>query len=515
MSDIFISYAREDQQRAEMLAQLLGGRGWSIFWDRTIPIGKTWRETIGSELDDACCIIVLWSKISIKSAWVQDEADEAKRRGVLVPILIENVQPPMGFRGIQAAHLENWDGTESTQAFGRLIADLAALIGLPPKETEKEGGQVAEAETAVTKAVEEPFGYLASRFGLSPLAEAETRRKAEKEKREPQSVSSSPQASRTATPERRLEHVSSEQPKTASLSIVPWRIIASSATILSVTAIIAVAVWRLGPSVTPQPAPSTTSQPAPPVKQPAPPITAQPSFPALTGWVVDAANLLTPEAEARLEAKLKTHEEKTSDQVVVVTVPSLGELSIENYANNLFNSWGFGQRDKNNGALLLIAPKEHKLRIEVGYGLEGTLTNAASSTILNAVITPKFQHGDFAGGVEAGVDQMLAILDAGSQMRAKAREYQKAADNGDVDAMVNLGDLYANGQGMADYAMAGEWYQKAADNGDANGMWGLGWLYEHGQGVAQDYAKAREWYQKAADKGNLGAKARLKQLPNR
>src|SRR6516225_1355416 len=138
MSDIFISYAREDQQRAEMLAQTLESRGWSIFWDRTIPIGKTWRETIGSELDDARCVIVLWSKISIKSGWVQDEADEAKRRGVLVPILIENVQPPMGLRSIQAAHLENWDGTESTLAFSRLIVDVAALIGLPPKETEKE-----------------------------------------------------------------------------------------------------------------------------------------------------------------------------------------------------------------------------------------------------------------------------------------------------------------------------------------------------------------------------------------
>src|SRR6516164_2503360 len=134
MSHIFISYAREDQPWAEMLAQTLEGRGWSTFWDRTIPIGKTWRETIGSELDGARCVIVLWSKTSIESGWVQEEADDAKRRGVLVPILIDNVQPPIGFRSIQAAHLENWDGTEPTQAFGRLTADIAALIGRPPKE---------------------------------------------------------------------------------------------------------------------------------------------------------------------------------------------------------------------------------------------------------------------------------------------------------------------------------------------------------------------------------------------
>jgi hypothetical protein len=85
MSDIFISYAHEDRPRAQMLAETLGGHGWSIFWDRTIPTGKTWRETIGRALNDARCVVVLWSKTSIESGWVQEEADDAKRRGVLVP----------------------------------------------------------------------------------------------------------------------------------------------------------------------------------------------------------------------------------------------------------------------------------------------------------------------------------------------------------------------------------------------------------------------------------------------
>src|SRR6516165_5371825 len=120
MSDIFISYASDDRPRAETFAHTLEGRGWSIFWDRTIPTGKTWRETIGRELNDARCVIVLWSEASIESKWVQEEADDAKRRRALVPVLIENVQPPIGFRAIQAAHLENWDGTEPTKAFDRL-----------------------------------------------------------------------------------------------------------------------------------------------------------------------------------------------------------------------------------------------------------------------------------------------------------------------------------------------------------------------------------------------------------
>jgi hypothetical protein len=117
MSDIFVSYAHEDRSRAEELAQRLEGRGWSIFWDRTIPIGKTWRETIGRELASARCVIVLWSKSSIESGWVQEEADDAKRRGVLLPVLIEKVQPPMGFRSIQAAELVDWDASEPPHAF--------------------------------------------------------------------------------------------------------------------------------------------------------------------------------------------------------------------------------------------------------------------------------------------------------------------------------------------------------------------------------------------------------------
>jgi hypothetical protein len=79
MSDIFISYASDDRPRAETFAHTLEGRGWSTFWDRTIPIGKTWRETIGRELNGARCVIVLWSKTSIQSSWVQEEADDAKQ----------------------------------------------------------------------------------------------------------------------------------------------------------------------------------------------------------------------------------------------------------------------------------------------------------------------------------------------------------------------------------------------------------------------------------------------------
>ena len=134
------------------------------------------------------------------------------------------------------------------------------------------------------------------------------------------------------------------------------------------------------------------------------------TFPVLTGRVVDAANLLKPDERAALDAKLKAHEDKTSDQVVVATVPSLEGFEIEDYANRLFRQWKLGQAKTNNGALLLVAPKERKVRIEVGYGLEGALTDAVSRLIIENGITPRFRAGDFAGGITRGVDDIISVL---------------------------------------------------------------------------------------------------------
>ncbi|MFC4170694.1 TPM domain-containing protein [Microvirga sp. GCM10011540] len=149
------------------------------------------------------------------------------------------------------------------------------------------------------------------------------------------------------------------------------------------------------------------------------------SFPALTGRVVDAAGLLTPDQRAALEAKLKAYEDKTSDQVVVATLRSLDGLTIEDYGNRLFRHWRLGQADKDNGALLLVAPNERKVRIEVGYGLEGALTDALSRVIITTAVAPQFQKGDFAAGIDAGVDAMLSILTGDAEewhRRAEIRE---------------------------------------------------------------------------------------------
>ncbi|AWM89260.1 YgcG family protein [Microvirga sp. 17 mud 1-3] len=161
------------------------------------------------------------------------------------------------------------------------------------------------------------------------------------------------------------------------------------------------------------------------------------SFPALTGRVVDAANLLKPEERTALEAKLKAHEDKTSDQVVVATVPSLEGYEVEDYANRLFRHWQLGQKDKNNGVLLLVAPKERKVRIEVGYGLEGALTDALSKVIITTAVAPQFQKGDFAGGIDAGVDAILSIL-TGDAEEWQRRAQVRADESDSIDPWVAI-----------------------------------------------------------------------------
>lgn len=133
-------------------------------------------------------------------------------------------------------------------------------------------------------------------------------------------------------------------------------------------------------------------------------------FPALTGRVVDDANILDPQTRAVLTDKLAAFEAKTTDQLVVVTLKSLQGTSVEDFGVELGRRWQIGQKGKNNGVLLIVAPNERKVRIEVGYGLEGALTDAVSRLIIENAITPRFRAGDFAGGITRGVDDIVSVL---------------------------------------------------------------------------------------------------------
>jgi uncharacterized protein len=134
------------------------------------------------------------------------------------------------------------------------------------------------------------------------------------------------------------------------------------------------------------------------------------NFPALTGRIVDQANVIPVETRTALEPKLADLEAKSGIQLVVATVTSLEGQEIEPYANELFRAWKLGEKTKNNGVLLLVAPTERRVRIEVGYGLEGTLTDALSKVIIANAITPRFKTGDFGGGISRGVDDIITVL---------------------------------------------------------------------------------------------------------
>jgi uncharacterized protein len=143
------------------------------------------------------------------------------------------------------------------------------------------------------------------------------------------------------------------------------------------------------------------------------------NFPPLTGRIVDQANVIPAATRSAIEPKLADLESKSGIQLVVATVPSLQGQEIEPYANQLFRAWKLGEKSKNNGVLLLVAPNERRVRIEVGYGLEKTLTDALGKIIITNAIAPRFKAGDFGGGVARGVDDIITVL------TTDASEWQK------------------------------------------------------------------------------------------
>ncbi len=168
-----------------------------------------------------------------------------------------------------------------------------------------------------------------------------------------------------------------------------------------------------------------------------------PAFPRLTGRVVDQANLLSPPAEAAVAEKLAALERQTGDQLVVVTLTSLQDREIEDYGYQLGRAWGIGKSENDSGALLIVAPNERKVRIEVGYGLEPVLTDAMSSHIIQTEILPAFKVGGFERGITQGVDAIITQLTLDpAEAAARAADVEPEPAEFPVGPMILVGLVF-------------------------------------------------------------------------
>ena len=162
-----------------------------------------------------------------------------------------------------------------------------------------------------------------------------------------------------------------------------------------------------------------------------PGLAAAQTFPALTGPVVDGANVIPDDVEARITGKLTAIKAQSQRQLQVVTVASLDGYDITDYANRLFRNWQLGDKSRNDGVMLLVAPGERRMRIEVGYGMEPIITDGFSFLVINKIITPKFKAGDLPGGIEAGADALITQMtlppDQAAQIGAQANAQQRQA----------------------------------------------------------------------------------------
>lgn len=151
MSDIFISYAREDKDRVTILANALQAHGWSVWWDPHIRTGKRFDQVIEEALAEARCIIVVWSTHSISSLYVLAEANEGANRQVLLPVMIEEVKIPLIFRQIQTAHLVDWQGSPQDPEFEKLVEDIEVMLGMPPILPKAAAGSSSDVRPPIAK----------------------------------------------------------------------------------------------------------------------------------------------------------------------------------------------------------------------------------------------------------------------------------------------------------------------------------------------------------------------------
>jgi len=161
--------------------------------------------------------------------------------------------------------------------------------------------------------------------------------------------------------------------------------------------------------------------------------------PFLTGRVTDNADILSKDTRRAIAESLKAHEQKTGNQIAVLTIRSLEGESIEEYAVAVFNAWKLGQKGKDNGILVVVAPNDRRMRIEVGYGLEGILPDGAAGSIIRTIMTPQFKTGNYNGGIQAGIQAIIDVLEGGKLTAAESTAAGKEKEN--ASSRLGLDDM--------------------------------------------------------------------------
>lgn len=180
------------------------------------------------------------------------------------------------------------------------------------------------------------------------------------------------------------------------------------------------------------------------------------TFPRPTGRISDFAGVIDPATEAQIDQRLDQLEQQTSSEIAVATVQSLGGSSVEEYANRLFKEWGVGRAKQDNGVLILVAPNEREMRIEVGYGLEGVLPDGLAGQVIREQFTPRFRDGDYSGGIRDGVMRVAGIVEKHQVLTPEelASFNESNADDAPIWALIPFLGLFVTiGFGMVGIGM--------------------------------------------------------------
>lgn len=469
MNDIFLSYASPDREKARLVARALEARGWSVWWDREIPPGKSYDEVIEEALDASNCIVVLWSKASAASGWVRAEAEEGLRRRILVPATIESATVPLGFRRIQAADLTGWKGEASHPEFRKLSEAIEGCLGQRPRA--EKAPEVHQAPLVVlAKPKFSPLlaiGLILVAFvmlGGIVLFYSRT-----------STVGSAPEA--TTSP---AQIAGAHSGATAAQSPSAGMQASGGPTTPAQLALIEATCGPAEPNL------ATNTNAGPPVPT-------KPCGIDVTQCAQDVKSCL---------AKAQKLDADAAAQLGYVYMNGLGVAADLSRARN----WS------NDASIMGNALGQDTLGRILQQGVAGSAPDYAgayrqfSAAAAQGCALAQTDLGDLYSngyGVERNYSTAMAW-------------YKKAADQNDSMGENNLGSMYNWGTGVAkDPKQAAAWYMKAARQGNPYSQGALGYMYQTGSGVDRDLAQAITCYLNAAKQGWAEAELNLGQAYER